>query len=215
MITINVTGFLTDFTAGRSELKIDSEPETVREALERLWDLHVGLRDRVVNERGELRQHVNIFLDNENIRRKQLLDTKISNESEITILPSVSGGQEAGAGGRRQEQEAGAGGRRQEQEEGSFNDMKAIWNNATLAESEKTIVIEGNHYFPPDSANRQYFQDSATHSTCPWKGKASYYNVVVDGEVNKDAAWYYPEPKSAAEQITDYVAFWKGVKVEE
>ncbi len=92
MITINVTGFLTDFTGGRSELRIDSAPATVREALEKLWDLHVGLRDRVVNERGELRQHVNIFLDNENIRRMQLLDTKLSNGSEITILPSVSGG---------------------------------------------------------------------------------------------------------------------------
>lgn len=93
--------------------------------------------------------------------------------------------------------------------------MKAVWNNATLAESEKTVVIEGNHYFPPGSVNRQYFQASSTHSTCPWKGKASYYNVVVDGEVNKDAAWYYPEPKPAAEEIKDHVAFWKGVTVEE
>ncbi|MGH9905768.1 MAG: ubiquitin-like small modifier protein 1 [Pyrinomonadaceae bacterium] len=92
MITINITGFLTDFTGGRSELTIDSEPATVREALQKLWDLHVGLRDRVVNEQGELRQHVNIFLDNENIRRKQLLDTKLASGSEITILPSVSGG---------------------------------------------------------------------------------------------------------------------------
>ncbi len=93
--------------------------------------------------------------------------------------------------------------------------MKAIWNNATVAESDKTVVIEGNHYFPPASVNRQYFQESSTHSTCPWKGEASYYNVVVDGEVNKDAAWYYPEPKPAAAEIKDHVAFWKGVKVED
>ncbi len=92
MIRINVTGFLTDFTGGRSELTIDSSAATVREALEKLWELHVGLRDRVVNEKGELRQHVNIFLDNENIRRKQLLETELGNGSEITILPSVSGG---------------------------------------------------------------------------------------------------------------------------
>ena len=92
MIKINITGFLTDFTGGRSELTLDSAPATVGEALEKLWDLHVGLRDRVVNEQGELRQHVNIFLDNENIRRKQLLKTELSNGSEITILPSVSGG---------------------------------------------------------------------------------------------------------------------------
>ena len=92
MIKINVTGFLTDFTDGRSELRIDSSPATVREALDSLWELHVGLRDRVVNEQGELRQHVNIFLNNENIRRKQLLDTETANGNEITILPSVSGG---------------------------------------------------------------------------------------------------------------------------
>ena len=93
MIKINITGFLTDFTGGRSELTLDSAPATVGEALEKLWDLHVGLRDRVVNEQGELRQHVNIFLDNENIRRKQLLKTELANGSEITILPSVSGGE--------------------------------------------------------------------------------------------------------------------------
>ena len=92
MITIHITGFLTDFTGGRRELKIDSAPATVREALDKLWALHVGLRDRVINERGELRPHVNIFLDSENIRRKQLLDTEVSSGSEITILPSVSGG---------------------------------------------------------------------------------------------------------------------------
>jgi uncharacterized protein (DUF427 family) len=92
--------------------------------------------------------------------------------------------------------------------------MKATWNSAVLAESDKTIVIEGNHYFPPDTINRQYFQDSSTHTTCPWKGEASYYDVLVNGQVNKDAAWYYPEPKPAANEIKDRVAFWRGVKVE-
>jgi len=91
--------------------------------------------------------------------------------------------------------------------------MKAVWNNATIAESDKTVVVEGNHYFPPDSVNKQYFQQSSTHTTCPWKGLASYYNVVVNGQVNKDAAWYYPEPKPAAAEIKDHVAFWRGVKV--
>ena len=91
--------------------------------------------------------------------------------------------------------------------------MKAIWNDAVLAESDETIVVEGNHYFPPDSVNREYFRESDKHSTCPWKGLASYYDVVVDGKVNKDAAWYYPAPKEAAKQITGYVAFWKGVQV--
>ena len=92
--------------------------------------------------------------------------------------------------------------------------MKAVWNNAVLAESDATVVVEGNHYFPEDAVNREYFQDSDTHTTCPWKGEASYYNVVVDGKVNKDAAWYYPEPKAAAEEIRDRIAFWRGVKVE-
>ncbi|MEF9475516.1 MAG: DUF427 domain-containing protein [Candidatus Mariimomonas ferrooxydans] len=91
--------------------------------------------------------------------------------------------------------------------------MKAIWKNVILAESNRTIVIEGNHYFPPDSINREYFKDSNTHSTCPWKGKASYYDVIVKGDVNRDAAWYYPEPKDAAKEICNYVAFWKGVEV--
>ncbi|HUE83298.1 MAG TPA: DUF427 domain-containing protein [Pyrinomonadaceae bacterium] len=93
--------------------------------------------------------------------------------------------------------------------------MKATWNNATLAESEDTVVVEGNHYFPAGSVNRQYFQPSSTHTTCPWKGEASYYNVVVNGEVNKDAAWFYPDPKPAASEIKDRVAFWRGVQVEE
>jgi uncharacterized protein (DUF427 family) len=92
--------------------------------------------------------------------------------------------------------------------------MKAIWNNTTLAESDKTIVIEGNHYFPPESINKEYFQDSSTHTICPWKGTASYFDVVVDGETNKDAAWYYPDAKPAAQEIKDYLAFWHGVKVE-
>lgn len=92
--------------------------------------------------------------------------------------------------------------------------MKASWNGATIAESDQTIVIEGNHYFPPDAVNRDYLQPSSTHSTCPWKGEASYYNVEVNGETNKDAAWYYPEPKSAAAEIKNYVAFWRGVKIE-
>jgi uncharacterized protein (DUF427 family) len=91
--------------------------------------------------------------------------------------------------------------------------MKATWNNTTIAESDKTVVVEGNHYFPPDSVDKQYFKESSTHSTCPWKGEASYYNVVVAGQVNKDAAWYYPEPKPAAAEIKDHVAFWRGVEV--
>jgi uncharacterized protein (DUF427 family) len=92
--------------------------------------------------------------------------------------------------------------------------MKALWNNAVLAQSDNTIVVERSHYFPPDSINREYFRESNTHTTCPWKGRASYYDIVVGGEANKDAAWYYPEPKEAAKQIKNYVAFWKGVKVE-
>lgn len=93
--------------------------------------------------------------------------------------------------------------------------MRAIWNGATLAESEKTIVVEGNHYFPPDAINREYFAESDMHTKCPWKGEASYYNVVVNGERNQDAAWYYPTPKPAAKQIENYIAFWHGVRVEE
>ena len=93
--------------------------------------------------------------------------------------------------------------------------MKAIWQNVILAESNATIVVEGNHYFPPDSINKNYFKDSNTQTTCPWKGLASYYNIVVDGKVNQDAAWYYPDPKAAAGNIKNYVAFWKGVEVVE
>ena len=92
--------------------------------------------------------------------------------------------------------------------------MKAIWNGATIAESNETIVVEGNHYFPPDTVNKAFLQSSETHTVCGWKGTASYYNVVVNSEVNKDAAWFYPEAKEAAKNIENYVAFWKGVKVE-
>ncbi len=90
---------------------------------------------------------------------------------------------------------------------------KAIWNGVVLAESQQTVVVEGNHYFPPDAVQRAYFQPSATHSTCHWKGEASYYSVVVEGQTNRDAAWYYPAPSDAAKEIKDYVAFWRGVKV--
>lgn len=91
--------------------------------------------------------------------------------------------------------------------------MKATWNGQTIAESDKTIVVENNHYFPVDSVNPAFLAPSDTHTTCPWKGKASYYNLDVDGAVNTDAAWFYPEPKEAASQIKNYVAFWKGVRI--
>ncbi|MBA3923411.1 MAG: DUF427 domain-containing protein [Nostocaceae cyanobacterium] len=91
---------------------------------------------------------------------------------------------------------------------------KATWNGAVIAESDRTEVVEGNHYFPSDSIKKEYFQESSTHTTCPWKGVASYYNVAVDGQINKDAAWYYPTAKEKAKNIEGYVAFWKGVKVE-
>ncbi len=89
--------------------------------------------------------------------------------------------------------------------------MKAIWNNHVIAESSDTIVVEGNHYFPEDAVNKEYLKSSDTHSVCPWKGKASYYSIEVDGKVNEDAAWYYPEPKEAAKQIKSRVAFWRGI----
>jgi uncharacterized protein (DUF427 family) len=91
--------------------------------------------------------------------------------------------------------------------------MKAIWNNTVIAESDETIVVEGNHYFPPTALKAEHFQPSETHTVCGWKGEASYYDVVVNGAVNKDAAWYYPQPKDAAKNIENYVAFWKGVRV--
>ena len=92
--------------------------------------------------------------------------------------------------------------------------MKATWHGATLAESDETVVVEGNHYFPGDSIRREYCSESDTHTTCPWKGEASYYDISVNGEMNKDAAWYYPDPKQAAANIKNRVAFWKGVVVE-
>ena len=91
--------------------------------------------------------------------------------------------------------------------------MKAIWNETVLAESDETIVIEGNHYFPPEAVKKEYFKTSHTHTICPWKGKASYYTVEVDGKENKDAAWYYPDTKEMAKKFENYVAFWKGVEV--
>ncbi|MFM9828053.1 MAG: DUF427 domain-containing protein [Sphingomonas sp.] len=89
----------------------------------------------------------------------------------------------------------------------------ATWNGAVIAQSDDTVVVEGNHYFPADSLVAGLFEDSATQSTCPWKGTASYKTLVVDGARNPDAAWYYPDPKSAAAQIKGRFAFWKGVKV--
>lgn len=93
--------------------------------------------------------------------------------------------------------------------------MKATWNNEVIAESNDTVVVENNHYFPKNSVKQQYLKPSDTHTTCPWKGEASYYTLDVDGKENEDAAWYYPHPKDAAKNITDYIAFWKGVKVTE
>ncbi|CCH53333.1 protein of unknown function DUF427 [Fibrisoma limi BUZ 3] len=92
--------------------------------------------------------------------------------------------------------------------------MKAIWNGTTIAESDDTVVVEGNHYFPRDAVSPEYLTDSNTHTTCPWKGLASYFTLTVDGKTNPDAAWYYPDPKPAASEIKDRVAFWKGVRVE-
>lgn len=92
--------------------------------------------------------------------------------------------------------------------------MRATWNGALLAESESTEMVEGNHYFPRDSVNWEFLVESTTHTFCPWKGEASYYTVVVDGKENPDAAWYYAEPKDAAGEIRDHVAFWRGVGVE-
>ena len=93
--------------------------------------------------------------------------------------------------------------------------MKAIWNNTVIAESDDTKVVEGNHYFPPESIRKDFLVPSTTHTTCPWKGVASYYTLEVDGETNTDAAWYYPEASQMAKQIEGYVAFWKGVAIEE
>ena len=93
--------------------------------------------------------------------------------------------------------------------------MRATWNGAVLAESDATVVVEGNHYFPPDSLHREHFKASDHTSACPWKGTASYYHVEADGKTNENAAWFYPEPKSAASEIRDHVAFWRGVRVAE
>lgn len=91
--------------------------------------------------------------------------------------------------------------------------MKAIWKDTVIAESDDTVVVEGNHYFPRSAVGAEYLQDSQTHTHCPWKGDASYHDVVVDGEVNSDAAWYYADPKDAASNIRDRIAFWRGVQV--
>jgi uncharacterized protein (DUF427 family) len=91
--------------------------------------------------------------------------------------------------------------------------VRAKWKGAVLAESDRTQVVEGNHYFPLDSVKKEFLRPSDTHTTCGWKGVASYYSVEVDGKVNADAAWYYPTPKEAAKNIAGYVAFWKGVEV--
>jgi uncharacterized protein (DUF427 family) len=91
---------------------------------------------------------------------------------------------------------------------------KAVWHGAVLAESDKTVLVEGNYYFPRTAVRQEYLRPSDTHTVCPWKGTASYHDVEVNGERNRDAAWYYPEPKAAASQIKDHVAFWKGVEIE-
>ena len=91
--------------------------------------------------------------------------------------------------------------------------MKAIWNGQIIAESNDTVVIENNHYFPPNTIKKEFFKESNTHTVCPWKGQASYYSLEVDGQSNPDAAWYYPSTSHAAKAIEGYVAFWKGVTV--
>ncbi len=92
--------------------------------------------------------------------------------------------------------------------------MKAVWKGVAIAESDSTVVVEGNHYFPPGSVRKEYLKPSPTTTVCPWKGTASYYNVVVSGRVNWDAAWYYPDPKAAAAEIRGHIAFWRGIKVQ-
>ncbi|MCU1501226.1 MAG: hypothetical protein JWM12_580 [Ilumatobacteraceae bacterium] len=91
--------------------------------------------------------------------------------------------------------------------------MKATWNGTVIAESDDTVVVEGNHYFPADAVKPEFYVDSKTTTVCPWKGTASYRSIVVDGQTNADAAWYYPTPKDAAEEIKDRIAFWRGVQV--
>ena len=92
--------------------------------------------------------------------------------------------------------------------------MQAIWKNTVIAASDDTVIVEGNHYFPPEAVKQEYLEPSEHRSHCPWKGEASYYTVVVDGERNTNAAWYYPNPKPQAETIKNRIAFWQGVKVE-
>ncbi len=92
--------------------------------------------------------------------------------------------------------------------------MRAIWNDTVIAESDDTVVVEGNHYFPASAVRRDLLRPSDTHTVCPWKGTASYWTIEVDGDVNQDAAWFYPEPKDEAKDVTDRVAFWHGVTVE-
>ena len=91
--------------------------------------------------------------------------------------------------------------------------MKAVWNGVVVAESDDTVLVEGNHYFPASSLNREYVLESNHRSSCPWKGQARYYSLLVEGDLNPDAVWYYPEPKEGAEMVRDRVAFWKGVQV--
>lgn len=91
--------------------------------------------------------------------------------------------------------------------------MQAIWNGQVIAESDKTIIVEGNHYFPPESVKQEFLQPTEHHTVCSWKGLASYYTIAIDGKENQNAAWYYPEPKKAAQNITNYIAFWRGVAV--
>lgn len=92
--------------------------------------------------------------------------------------------------------------------------VRAVWNGVVLAEAPRTVRLEGNHYFPPDSLRREYFVDSPTRTLCPWKGMASYYTVVTDGDTNPDAAWFYPHPNPIARRIKNHVAFWNGVQIE-
>ncbi len=93
--------------------------------------------------------------------------------------------------------------------------MKAVWNGEVIAQSDSTVVVEGNHYFPPDSVEKDHLEPSSTTTVCPWKGTAHYYNVAVAGQENRDAAWYYPDPKEAAAEIRNHIAFWRGVDVVE
>lgn len=93
--------------------------------------------------------------------------------------------------------------------------MKAIWNGQIIAESDQTKNVEGNQYFPVDSVNKEFLKSSETHTVCHWKGTASYFDVMVDGQINKDAAWYYPDPSEKAMPIKDYIAFWRGVEISE